>query len=186
MSKRNTKFNSSNSLLPINEQIRSSEVVLIDDSNGTRTTMPTATALIQAKEQELDLVLVAPKAVPPVAKILDYGKYKYEQARKDRKRQSVKKGGEIKEIRLSVRMEDNDVNQRLNQAKRFLAQGHHILVSLRFHGRENIFRNKGIDVLNDFAQKLNLEFASQPRFAGTIVNVQLKTKHETKDQSEQS
>jgi len=180
LSKRNTKINSSNTWLPINEQIRSKEVVLIDEENNTRETITTSSALIQAKERQLDLVLVAPKAMPPVAKILDYGKYKYEQARKDRKKQ-VKKGGEIKQIRLSVRMEDNDINQRLNQARRFLGQGHHVLLSLRFRGRENIFRQKGLDVMTNFAAQLGMEFAQQPRFAGNIVNVQLKNKDETKD-----
>lgn len=157
--------------------------MLISEENGEREVVPTSSALAIAKERELDLVLVAPKAMPPVAKILDYGKYKYEQARKERKRQTDKKGGEIKVIRLSVRMEQNDLNQRLNQAKKFLEQGNHILLSLRFHGRENIFRQKGLDVMLDFARSLNLEFAQEPKFTGSIVNVQLK-KNETKNTPE--
>lgn len=157
---------------------------MIDDEKGTREVLSTSSALTLAKEKEMDLVLVSPKLNPPVAKILDYGKFKYEQARKERKQQADKKVSEVKEIRLSVRMEEHDVNQRINQARRFLKEGYRVLISLRFRGRENIFRNKGLEVLRHFADQLAMDFVNEPRFAGTVVNVQLKPKDkdETKNQ----
>ncbi len=159
--------------------------MVIDESSGKTELMSKSKALAVAAEQELDLVLVSPKARPPVAKILDYGKYKYEQSRKDKQQKKQSKAGETKEIRLSVRMGEHDREQRIKKASKFLKQGYGISLSLRFQGRENIFREKGLEVLEDFAKRLNMNFTARPRFAGNIVNVQLK-KNESENTQEQS
>jgi len=156
--------------------------MVIDDNTGISELMSRSNALIEAKKQELDLVLVSPKTNPPVAKIIDYGKYKYEQSRKEKQQKKQTKAGEVKELRLSVRMGDHDIEQRVKRASKFLKEGYRISISLRFRGRENIFREKGLEVLEDFANRLNMDFTQRPKFMGNIVNVQLKQK--TNNESE--
>ena len=159
--------------------------MVIDDSSGSTELMSRSTALTQASSQGLDLVLVSPKANPPVAKIIDYGKFKYEQSRKEKLQKKNSKGGEVKEIRLSVRMGEHDRDQRVKRASKFLKQGYKVSISLRFRGRENIFREKGLEVLQDFANQLNMEFTQQPKFTGNIVNVQLKNKSNDESKNNQ-
>lgn len=164
---------SSKNSLPINDQIRVSSVMLIDDETGERGIVPTAQAAALAHERQLDLVLVAPMANPPVARVMDYGKYRYEQEKNDRKQRKSQKANEVKEIRLTALMEEHDREQRLKRAAAFIADGHRVKLSMRFAGRQMIFREKGLATLRAFATALNMQFETEPRFAGKIVNVQL-------------
>lgn len=150
--------------------------MLIDEETGTRGVIPTAEATARARERQLDLVLVAPHANPPVARILDYGKYRYEQEKNDRKQRKSQKANEVKEIRLTALMEEHDRQQRLKRASAFIADGYRIKISMRFAGRQMIFREKGLATLRAFAEALNMQFETEPRFAGKIVNVQLISK----------
>ncbi len=111
-------------------------------------------ALKLAREAELDLVKVAPKAQPPVCKIIDYGKYRYEMARKDREAKKKQKTIEIKEVRLSPNIDTNDLNTKVNQARKFISKGNKVKVTLRFRGRELAHVNSSKVILDEFAEKL--------------------------------
>ena len=114
----------------------------------------TSVALNLAKEANLDLVEVAPNAKPPVAKLIDYGKYKYELARKEKEAKKKQKVIEIKEVRLSPNIEDNDLNTKVSAAKKFLEKGNKVKVTLRFRGREMAHMASSKHILDDFAKML--------------------------------
>ena len=111
-------------------------------------------ALRMAREEELDLVLVAPAAKPPVCKIIDYGKYRYEMARKEKDARKKQKTIDVKEVRLSPNIEENDLNTKASAARKFLEKGDKVKVSLRYRGREMSHMNQTKHVLDDFAAKL--------------------------------
>ena len=121
-----------------------------------------------ADEKNLDLVKIAPQAVPPVCKILDYGKYRFEQQKREKEAKKNQKVVEIKEIRLSLNIDTNDFNTKVNQAAKFLQQGHKVKVSIRFRGREMAHTNLGIDVEQRFAQALEGKAVidKQPKLEG--------------------
>ena len=114
----------------------------------------TSVALNLAKEANLDLVEVAPNAKPPVAKLIDYGKYKYEQARKEKEAKKKQKVIEVKELRLSPNIDTNDLNTKVNNARKFLEKGDKVKVTLRFRGREMAHMSKSKYILDDFAESL--------------------------------
>ena len=138
----------------INEQIRDKEVRVIGEDGEQLGVMTSKEALKLAKEAELDLVKIAPTAKPPVCKIVDYGKYRYEQMRKEKEAKKKQKTVDIKEIRFSPNIDTNDLNTKANQARKFLSKGDKVKVSVRFRGRELAHTEIGIDILNDFAAKL--------------------------------
>ena len=107
-----------------------------------------------AEEAGLDLVKIAPTAKPPVCKIVDYGKYKYEQVRKEKEAKKKQHVIEIKEIRLSPNIDTNDLNTKINNARKFLTKGDKVKVTLRFRGREMAHMNQSKHILDDFAQAL--------------------------------
>ncbi len=111
-------------------------------------------ALKLAKEAELDLVKIAPTAKPPVCKIIDYGKYRYELARKEKEAKKKQKTVDIKEVRLSPNIETNDLNTKVNMARKFLTKGDKVKVTLRFRGREMAHMNSSKHILDDFAEML--------------------------------
>lgn len=163
--------------LPVNHQIRVPRLFLIDETGTPTGEVETATALRRAEELNLDLVLVGPQANPPVAKILDYGKYKYEEDRKERKNRA-KKTQEIKEIRLSYNTGAGDLDTKLRQAKRFLQEGHRIKLRLKLVGREMAFKEKGIEELDKFRDLLNMEYEQIPARQGKQFTVLLREKKE--------
>ena len=140
--------------LMINEQIRDKEVRVIGEDGEQLGIMSSKDALKMAREAELDLVKIAPTAKPPVCKIVDYGKYRYEQMRKEKEAKKKQKTIDIKEIRFSPNIDTNDLNTKVNQARKFLTKGDKVKVSIRFRGRELAHTEIGIDILNDFAAKL--------------------------------
>ena len=107
-----------------------------------------------ADEAGLDLVKIAPNAKPPVCKVIDYGKYRYEMARKEKDAKKKQKTVELKEIRLSPNIEANDLNTKVNAAKKFLAKGNKVKITLRFRGREMAHMNSSKHILDDFAESL--------------------------------
>ena len=107
-----------------------------------------------AREAELDLVKIAPNAKPPVCKIVDYGKYRYEQARREKEAMKKQRTMEVKEIRLSPNIDVNDLNTKANQARKFLSKGDRVKVSLRFRGRELAHINYSKQILDSFYEKL--------------------------------
>ncbi|MEY8357001.1 translation initiation factor IF-3 [Lachnospiraceae bacterium 54-53] len=138
----------------INEQIRDKEVLLIGENGEKLGIMSTRDALQMAKEAELDLVKIAPTAKPPVCKIIDYGKYRYELARKEKEAKKKQKVIEIKEVRLSPNIDTNDLNTKMSAARKFLEKGDKVKVTLRFRGREMAHMSKSRYILDDFAEKL--------------------------------
>ena len=125
-------------------------------------------ALKMAQALDLDLVKVAPQAKPPVCKILDYGKYRFEMQKKEQEAKKYQIVIELKEIRLSLNIDTNDFNTKVNQAAKFLQQGHKVKVSIRFRGREMAHTSLGIDVEQRFAQALEGKAVvdKQPKLEG--------------------
>ena len=141
--------------LMINEQIRDKEVRLIGENGEQLGIMSAKEAMKLAEEAELDLVKIAPTAKPPVCKIIDYGKYRYEMARKEKEAKKKQKVVELKEIRLSPNIDSNDLNTKMNAAKKFLSKGDKVKITLRFRGREMAHMNASKHILDDFAESLS-------------------------------
>ncbi|MGN1413722.1 MAG: translation initiation factor IF-3 [Anaerovoracaceae bacterium] len=135
----------------INEEIRDKEVRVIDTDGTMLGVMPTEKALELATEKKLDLVNISPNAKPPVCKILDYGKYRYELQKKEKEARKKQKT-QVKEIRLSTFIEEHDVQVKANTASKFLKDGDKVKVSLRFRGRERDYKDKGMAVMQSFAE----------------------------------
>ena len=138
----------------INGQIRDKEVRVIAENGDQLGVMPVKEAMKLAQEAELDLVKIAPKAQPPVCKIIDYGKYRYELARKEKEAKKKQKTVEVKEVRISPNIDTNDLNTKVNNAKKFIAKGNKVKVTLRFRGREMAHMQASKHILDDFAQML--------------------------------
>ena len=138
----------------INEQIRDREIRLIGEDGEQLGIMSAREAMKIAQEAELDLVKIAPAAKPPVCKIIDYGKYKYEQARKEKEAKKQQKTVEVKEVRLSPNIDTNDLNTKINNAKKFISKGNKVKVTLRFRGREMAHVQQSKHILDDFAETL--------------------------------
>ena len=139
----------------INEQIRDKEVRLIGPDGEQIGVMSSKEAYFKAKDAGLDLVKISPNAKPPVCKIVDYGKYRYEQTRKAKEAKKKQRTVETKEIRLSPNIDTNDLNTKVNQTKKFLQKGNKIKVSLRFRGREMAHMNSSKHILDDFAKSVS-------------------------------
>ena len=131
-----------------------------------------------AEDAELDLVKISPKAKPPVCKIIDYGKFKYEQSRKAKEAKKKQKVIDIKEIVLSPNIESNDMNTKANNAKKFIAKGNKVKVTLRFRGREMAHVHKSKHILDDFAKLLEEVAAieKQPKLEGRNMTMVLTDK----------
>jgi translation initiation factor IF-3 len=152
----------------INERIRAREVRLIDESGGQLGVMATNEALKIAKERELDLVEVSPKATPPVCKIMDYGKYKYQIAKKAQEAKKKQATVQIKEMKLGLKIEEHDLSFKLKHLREFLEDGNKTKIIIMFRGREVLHRDKGeglaakvIEALKDVGQ-----VEQKPRFDG--------------------
>ena len=139
----------------INEQIRDKEVRVIGEDGEQLGVMSAKEAMKLAEEAELDLVKIAPTANPPVCKIVDYGKYKYEQLRREKEAKKKQKVIEVKEIRLSPNIDTNDLNTKINAARKFLTKGDKVKITLRFRGREMAHMNNSKHILDDFAESLS-------------------------------
>lgn len=138
----------------INEQIRDKEVRLIGENGEQLGVMSAKEAFKLAQDAELDLVKIAPTAKPPVCKIIDYGKYKYEMLRKEKEAKKKQKVTEVKEVRLTPNIDVNDLNTKANQARKFLTKGDKVKVSLRFRGREMAHMTASKQILDDFFAKV--------------------------------
>ena len=141
--------------LMINEEIRDKEVRVIGEAGQQLGIMSAKEALALADEAGLDLVKIAPMAQPPVCRIVDYGKFKYEQLRKEKEAKKKQKVTEVKEIRLSPNIDTNDLNTKMNAARKFLTKGDRVKVTLRFRGREMAHMNTSKHILDDFAENLS-------------------------------
>ena len=164
--------------LMINEQIRDKEVPLVGADGEQLGIMSSREAYQKAVEAGLDLVKIAPKAQPPVCKIIDYGKYKYEQTRKEKEARKKQKTIEVKEVRMSPNIDQNDFNTKVNAARKFLSKGDKVKVSIRFRGREMAHTQASKPMLDEFAAKLadvaNVE--KPPKMEGRFMTMFLTEK----------
>ena len=140
--------------LPINGQIKAKEVQLISDNGEKLGMLPIARAVEIAEEKKLDLVLVSPNAQVPVCKIMNYGKYKFEQAKKEKEAKKKQKVQETKELRITPNIEEHDFGFKAKNAKKFIEDGNKVKITVRFRGRELNNVKMGENVLNDFAKEL--------------------------------
>lgn len=140
--------------LQINEQIRDRQVRVIGPTGDQLGLMSSAQALQKAAEMNLDLVKIAPQATPPVCKIIDYGKYRFEQAKRDKEARKNQHIVDIKEIRLSLNIDIHDFNTKVGHAQRFLKDGDKVKVSIRFRGREMGHPDQGHEIMKRFAEAL--------------------------------
>ena len=139
----------------INEQIRDREVRLIGENGEQLGIMSAIDAYKRAQEAGLDLVKIAPTAKPPVCKIIDYGKYRYEMARKEKEARKKQRIIDVKEVRLSPNIDTNDLNTKVSAARKFISKGDKVKVTLRFRGREMAHMQNSKYILDDFAEKLS-------------------------------
>ena len=170
----------SKDLQQINEEITAKEVRLIDADGEMRGVMSTSDALALADEADMDLVNISPNAAPPVCKILDYGKYRYELQKKDKLNKKNQKVTEVKEIRLSPSIEDHDMQVKAKTAIKFLKDGDKLKVSLRFRGRERDFVSNGYEVMKKLAGTIsgNGDIEKQTKMEGRRMNRFVAPKNE--------
>ena len=174
-------FTIANAVHQINEEILDKEVRLIGDQGEQLGIMPVDEALRIATEHELDLVKIAPGSNPPVCKIMDYGKFRFEQAKKEKEAKKNQRVIEIKEIRMSPGIDTNDFNTKLKNAQKFLNDGDRVKVSVRFRGREMAHTEIGADLLKDFAAQCT-EIANMdkaPKLEGRNMSMFLSPKPQT-------
>ncbi|SFG57216.1 translation initiation factor IF-3 [Oribacterium sp. WCC10] len=143
-----------NADIEINEQIRDKEVRVIGANGDQLGVMSSKDAYMMAKEADLDLIKIAANATPPVVKIADFGKYRYEMMRKEKEAKKNQHVTEIKEIRMTPNIDTNDLNTKLSAARKFLEKGNKVKIALRFRGREMSRMNQSKYILDEFAEKL--------------------------------
>lgn len=166
--------------LRINEQIRVREVRLIRDEGEQQGIMPTMEALAIARSYNLDLVEVAPQAAPPVVKIMDYGKFKFENEKKVRDSKKKQKLLKLKEIRMQPKIDEHDIDFKSKHVHEFLAEGNKVKVTIRFKGRELAHTELGHDVLKDVLKRIEGEYvvdkppAMEGRFMSMILSPKTK------------
>lgn len=174
-------FSIANTVYQINDEIKDKELRLIGDEGEQLGIMSAEEALHIAMEREMDLVKIAPGSNPPVCKIMDYGKFRFEQAKKEKESKKNQRVIEIKEIRMSPGIGDNDFNTKLKNGQKFLADGNRLKVSVRFRGREMAHTEIGAELLKGFAEKCaelaNLDKA--PKLEGRNMSIFLSPKPQT-------
>ncbi|MDR1030104.1 MAG: translation initiation factor IF-3 [Treponema sp.] len=166
--------------LRINEQIRVREVRLIRDEGEQQGIIPTLEALAIARAQSLDLVEVAPQAIPPVVKIMNYGKFKFENEKKVRDSKKKQKLLKLKEIRMQPKIDEHDIEFKSKHVREFLAEGNKVKVTIRFRGRELAHTELGLDVLKDVLKRIEGEYvmdkppSMEGRFMSMVVSPKSK------------
>ena len=164
----------------INEEIRAKELRIIDTDGTQLGVMSREEAMELAENKKLDLVCIAPKAAPPVCKILDYGKYKYELQKKEKEAKKKQKTTQVKEIRLSTFIEDHDIMVKAKTGAKFLKDGDKLKVSLRFRGREKDYVARGMEVMEKFAEAVAEvgTIDKKPNFEGRSLTMILTPKND--------
>lgn len=162
----------------INEEIRGKEFRVIGDNGEQLGIMSRGEALGKAEELNLDLVCISPNAKPPVCKILDYGKYRYELQKREKEAKKKQKNTQVKEIRLSTFIEDHDIQVKANTARKFLIDGDKVKVSLRFRGRERDYTARGFEVMEKFANMCSdiADVEKKAKFEGRALTMFLAPK----------
>lgn len=172
--------------LRINNRIRAREVRLIDENGVQVGIVPIRDALQMAEERGLDLVEVAPNAVPPVCRILDYGKFRYEQSKKEREARKNQKQVEVKQIRLEPKTDEHDLEVKAKQARRFLLDGDKVKFNMRFRGREIFHQEIGLEMLERMAEELrDISVVEQrPTMEGRVLTLLLAPNQKARAQAQ--
>lgn len=160
----------------MNERIRSKEVRLIDEKGTNHGVVLTSKALAMAEEADLDLVLISPNQAPPVAKILDYGKYKYELAKKAKEAKKKQKTVEVKEVKVRYKIDTHDYEVRIKSVRKFIAQGNKVKIVVMLRGREMQHSNLAFDLANRFLADLAddpVQLEKKPQLEGRNVTLYL-------------
>ncbi|MDR3331224.1 MAG: translation initiation factor IF-3 [Synergistaceae bacterium] len=157
----------------VNSEIRTSEVLLIDDQGNKLGVIPTPEALRLAEERDLDLVEVAPLAHPPVCRILDYGKYRFQQQKRDKDARKKQKNQTVKEMKMRPKIDQHDYDFKVRAIKNFLEDGHRVKVSIFFRGREMAFLDRGREVLNRVRADIESlgKVETEPRMEGAYMRM---------------
>lgn len=173
--------------LRLNNRIRAREVRVIDEENNQLGILPLRDAQALAEERGLDLVEVAPNAVPPVCRIMDHGKYRYEQTKKEREARKNQKQVEIKQIRLEPKTDSHDIDVKTGQARRFLLEGDKVKFNLRFRGREIVHQEIGREILDRIAENLRdiATVEQRPLMEGKVLSLTLAPSSKAKSQQSQ-
>ena len=179
----------------INEEIQEKEIRLIGEDGEQLGLMSSEAAMAIAEEKELDLVMISPAAKPPVCKIMDYGKFRFEQSKREKEAKKNQRVMEIKEIRMSPGIGENDFNTKLKNGQKFLTDGDRLKVTVRFRGREMAHTSIGEKLLKDYAAKCaeianldkdpKLEGRTMSIFLSPKSQVQLKKEQKAKKQAEE-
>ena len=166
----------------INGEIRDRELRVIASNGEQLGILSKREALEEAEKKNLDLVLISPRANPPVAKIMDYGKYRYDKQKKEKENRKKEKNMQVKEIRLSTFIEDHDIEVKAKAASKFLKNGDKVKVSLRFRGRERDYKDRGFEVMNRFADVVSdvAEVEKKPKFEGRSLTMFVAPKPDKK------
>ena len=165
----------------LNEEIRDKEVRLIGETGEQLGIMSSTDALALAVEKDLDLVKIAPNATPPVCRIMDYGKFRFETLKKEKEAKKNQRVVEIKEVRMSPSIDSNDFNTKLRSAQKFLREGNRVKVTVRFRGREMAHTNLGEQLLKQFGAECE-EIANvekSPKLDGRLMSMFLSPKNPT-------
>lgn len=159
----------------MNSDIRATEILLIDEENTKRGVISTREALAMAEAAELDLVEVAPQANPPVCRIMDYGKYRFQQQKRDKDARKKQKNQVVKEIKMRPKIDQHDYDFKVKAIKNFLQDGHRVKVSIFFRGREMAFLDRGREVLNKVLSAIT-DFGKmemEPRMEGSYMRIMI-------------
>jgi translation initiation factor IF-3 len=157
----------------VNSEIRATEVLLIDDQGNKLGVVPTPDALRLSEERDLDLVEVAPQATPPVCRILDYGKYRFQQQKRDKDARKKQKNQTVKEIKMRPKIDQHDYDFKVRAVRSFLEDGHRVKVSIFFRGREMAFLDRGREVLNRVMADIDPlgKVETEPRMEGAYMRM---------------
>lgn len=159
----------------MNSDIRATEILLIDEDNAKRGVISTKEALAMAEAAELDLVEVAPQATPPVCRIMDYGKYRFQQQKRDKDARKKQKNQVVKEIKMRPKIDQHDYDFKVKAIKTFLQAGHRVKVSIFFRGREMAFLDRGREVLNKVIAAVSDsgKMEMEPRMEGAYMRIMI-------------
>ena len=176
-------------LNPKNEEIRAPEITLITDTGERIEHVVTRDAIQMARDRDLDLVLIAPTLQPPIAKIMDWGKYKYERTKKDQQQRKSQKAAETKEMRLRPKTDTHDLGIKLKKIREFIQKGHKVKISMMFRGREAMYLDKGRSDVQNFINQLSDIAAPEDRMVYQFKRLSVtmapgKTTHQIKNHHE--
>ena len=180
--KKGVRISKSTRFIRVNQQIRFSPISVIDEGGNILGEMDTQKAQELARDKGYDLVEINPTARPPVCKLMDFGKYKYDLAKKEKEQNKKQKENELKEIRLTLKISDHDLSYKAKNAREFFDRGNKVRASLRLRGRENVFFNQAFEVFERFSRLSGLDYEHTPIKSGNIISATISKVKEEKEE----